>query len=405
MRLHVTLCAISWLTMLFGQPGLAQNQKNYGPGVTDTEIKIGQTMPFSGPASSFGLNGKVTAAYFRMINEKGGVNGRKINLIALDDAFSPPKTVEQTRKLVEGEEVLAIVGTIGTAGNIAISKYLNSNKVPQLLVATASNKLNDPANLPWTTVFYLSAENEARIYARWLLKNKPNAKIGVLYQNDDFGKGYLDGLRRGLGDKAAAMIVKEAAYDLTYPTVDSQILQLQASGADTLLHAAIPKFSAQALNKSNELGWKPLHLIVAAAAATIVRMDHVGGDRAKGVISGLYLKDTSDLVWDSDSATHKFRAFVKDFASDTPLNDPGVVMGYSVGEITVEILKRCGNDLTRENLLKQATNVKDLQLSMFIPNVKVNISPEDRAAWRQAQMVQFDGKKWIPIGDILGTDD
>jgi len=384
--------------------GPAAAEKKYGPGVTDTEITIGQTIPFSGPASTFGAIGRTMAAYVKMINSKGGVNGRKINLIAYDDAFSPPKAIEQTRKLVENDNVLAIWGTIGTATNMAIAKYLNTAKVPQILVSTASPKMNDPETYPYTTAFYMPSDSEASVYAKWLLKNVPDAKIGILYQNDDFGKGYVDGLKRGLGDKAATMIVKEVPYDLSSPTLDSQVLQLQASGANVLFSASFPKFAAQAFTKANDLGWKPLHLIVGAAAPTLVRMDGIGKENAAGIVSGLFLKDIGEPTWDNEKPVQDFRAFAKEYMPDSSPSDPNLAMGYSEGETLVRILQQCGDDLSRENLIKQATNVRGLQLSMFLSGITIDISPEDRSAWKNLQIVKFDGKRWQPLGAVMSKN-
>ena len=381
----------------------AHAQKAYGPGVTDTEVKIGQTEPFSGPASNYGIVAKIEAAYFDMINETGGVNGRKINLIAFDDALSPPKTVEQTRRLVESDDVLAIVGTFGTAANIGISKYLNAKKVPQLLAASASEKLNDPVNLPWTTTFFPPQQLEARLYAAWLLKNMPNAKIGVLFQNDDFGKGYLEGLRAGLGEKASSMIVKEQSYDLLNPTVDSQVLTLQAAGADVLFHAALTKFSAQVLAKTNGLGWKPLQLIPASTASTLVTMDSVGGENAAGILTTQFLKDPNDPTWDDDDGMRRYKAFMAKWAPSFSAAESRSTMGYSIAEFFVHILKQCGDNLSRENLLKQATNVHEVQLSMFLPGVTLTVTPEDRNAFRKVQMSRYDGKRWVPIAGIVSA--
>jgi branched-chain amino acid transport system substrate-binding protein len=383
----------------------AYAQKQYGPGVSDSEIKIGQTMPFSGPASSFGNISKLEAIYFNMINETGGINGRKITFLALDDAFSPPKAVEQTRKLVEGDNVLAIIGSMGTAVNVAISKYLNNNRVPQIFSASAADKLNDPKNLPWTTTFYIPQRTEARIYAAWLLKNKPDAKIAILYQNDDFGKGYVEGLKIGLGAKAESMIVKELSYDVTWPTVDSQVVSLQASGADVLFHAAVPKFSAQALAKSKALNWAPLQLVPAVSASIVTALNDVGGRNAAGVISGLYLKDPKDSRWRDDAATKVYLEFMKKWAAGYDANASEYVMGYSVAEAVTELFRRCGDDLTRENLIKMATHIDGYQPSMFIPGVTIDVTPDNRAAIHKLQISRYDGNGWIPITDVIGTSD
>ena len=382
----------------------AHAEKHYGPGVTDAEIKIGQTMPYSGPLSAFGTIGRAEAAFFDMINQQGGVNGRKIRLISLDDGYSPPRTIEQTRKLVESEEVLLLFSSFGTPTNTATLKYLNAKHVPQLLIAATGMKWGDPHSAPWTMAFLPSQLTGSAGYAQYVLKNRPDAKIAVLYQNDDFGKGYVDGLKRGLGDKAATMIVKEVPYDLSFPTVDSQVLQLQASGANVLFSASFPKFAAQAFTKANDLGWKPLHLIVGAAAPTLVRMDGVGKENAAGIVSGLFLKDIGEPTWDNEKPVQDFRAFAREYMPDSAPSDPNLAMGYSEGETLVRILQQCGDDLSRENLIKQATNVHGLQLSMFLPGITIDISPEDRSAWKNLQIVKFDGKRWQPLGAVMSKN-
>jgi branched-chain amino acid transport system substrate-binding protein len=392
------LCAALW-----SFPAYAQKQ--YGPGASDTEIRIGQTMPFSGPASNFSNISKLEAIYFNMINERGGINGRKITFLALDDAFSPPKAMEQTRRLVESDNVLAIVGSMGTAVNIATSKYLNGNRVPQILSASAADRLNDPQNLPWTTTFFPSQHMESRIYAAWLLKNKPDAKIAILYQNDDFGKGYVDGLKIGLGAKAESMIVKELGYDVSTPSVDSQIISLRASGADVLFHAALPKFSAQALAKSKGLGWTPLQLIPASTAPVVALLEDVGGESAAGVVSAVYMKDPNDSRWRDDPATKAYLEFMKKWAPGYQAGLSDYVMGYSVAEVLSEILRRCGDNLTRENVIKMATNIESFQLSMFIPGVTVDVAQGDRRAIHKLQVVRYDGKRWVPITDVIGAPD
>jgi ABC-type branched-subunit amino acid transport system substrate-binding protein len=380
-------------------------QKNYGPGVSDTEIKIGQTMPYSGPASSLSAIGKGELAYFKMINAKGGINGRKINLISLDDGFSPPKTVEQTRKLVEEDNVLAIVNTMGTAGNTAIAKYLNAKKVPQLLVASSSVKLNDAPQFPWTTTFFLLQSTEARIFAHWLLKNRPDAKIGVLYQNDDFGKGYVEGLRHALGDKAKVMIVKEVSHELTDPTVDSQITMLRAEGVDTLFYASLPKATIQAIRRVQDLNWHPYQLVGTASTATLLQLDKGALSQTKHLYGSLYMKSPDDPRWANDKGMMDYRAFMAEWVPGEPVSESGYTMGYSVAELFSEIVRRAGNDLSRENLLKQATNVKGFQLSLFLPGITIEISPNDRSAWRNAQIVNFQDGKWLPIGELVSAGD
>ncbi len=378
----------------------ATAQKKYGPGVTDTEIRIGQTAPYSGPLSSLSIFARIEAAYLRKINESGGINGRKITLVSLDDAFSPPKTVEQTRKLVESDEVLAVVGSIGTPTNLATSKYLNSKGVPQILVLASTPKLDDPDNLPWTTTFMMPQPVETRIYAEYLLKSKPDAKIAVIYQNDDLGKGNLDWFKAALGAKASTMIVKEAAYDVTEPTVDSQIVALKASGADTLFHASNPRFAAQSIRKAHELGWKVQHVLLSGVSVISTVLRPAGMEASTGAVTSIWLKLTEDPTWDDDKDMKDFRTFMKQWAPGESIEDSSAVFAYSIAQMIVEVLKNCGEDLSRENVMKQATNINGLQLPLFIPGVKINISPTSRVAWRQARMARFDGTKWVFFGDI-----
>jgi branched-chain amino acid transport system substrate-binding protein len=381
----------------------AFSQTSYGPGVTDTEIRIGQTVPYKGPLSALAIFGRVEAAYLRKINEAGGINGRKVKLISLDDAFSPPKTVEQTRKLVEDDGVLAIVGSTGTPTNLAIAKYLNANKVPQILILASSPKLHDPENLPWTTTFFMSQFVETKFYADYLLSSRPDAKVAVLYQNDDLGKGNLSAFRTALGAKASTMIVKEAAYDVVDPTVDSQIVALKASGADTLFHASSPKFAAQSIRKAHELGWKVEHILLSGVSDIPTVLRPAGLQASRGAVTARWVKTPDDPTWTDDAAMKEYLAFMKQWMPGETSEDPSGVLAYSTAQMIVEVLKSCGNDLSRENLLKQATNVRDLQLPMFLPGVKVNISPNDRIPWRQARMARFDGTHWVYFGDIVGV--
>ena len=391
---------------LFAAAHTAAAERKYGPGVTDTEIKIGQTMPYSGPASALSTSGRVQAAYFKMISAQGGVNGRKINLLSLDDALSAPKTVEQTRKLVEGEEVLAIFGTMGSGPNIAIAKYLNGKKVPQILVTAGSSKLVDPKNLPWTTTFYMPLTMEAKAYAIYLLRAKPAAKIGVLYQNDESGKVYLEGLKAGLGDKAAAMVIKEVAFDLTDPTIDSQILSLKATGVDTVfLATTAPKFGAQGIRRIGEIGWKPQIVLVAGLSQVESTLKPAGLENAVGAITSVFLKMPADPQWEGDAAMQEYYKFMKEWAPGEPAGEAQSVSGYLGAQMLVEVLKRCGDDLTRENVLYQATHISDLQLPMFVPGIKINITPEDRVPWKHARMARFDGTSWVFIGDVIATTD
>jgi ABC-type branched-subunit amino acid transport system substrate-binding protein len=380
---------------------LAQAEPKYGPGVTDKEIKLGQTAPYSGPASAFSTTARVENAYLKMINAAGGIGGRQINMISLDDGYSPPKTIEQTRKLVEGEEVLAIVGTVGTLANVTIAKYVNSRKVPHLFGTTGSDKLNDPVRYPWTVPFFASQDVEGRTYARYILQTKPDAKIAVLYQNDDFGRGYLDAFKAELGEKASKMIVKEEPYDVTVPTIDSQIVSLKASGADVFLQATTPKFAAQAIRKTYEIGWKPLQIIPTAVAQISNVLQPAGMEASIGVLTAIWRKEPSDPKWENDPEMKDYRAFMKQWAPGEPVEDGFSMNGYVTGKMIVEILKSCGDDLTRENLMKQATSVKDLHLPLFLAGINLNISQDDRVAWRSSRIAKFDGKGWEFISDLM----
>jgi branched-chain amino acid transport system substrate-binding protein len=391
-------------SLLLSPANLAAEEKKYDPGVTDTEIKLGQTTPFSGPASSFALQTRVIEDYFKMINAGGGVNGRKINLVTLDDAYSTPKTVEQTRRLVEGEGVLAIVGTIGTPGNLAISKYLNAKKVPQLLARSGSPKLDDPQHLPWTTTFYASQKVEGRLYAQYVLKNKPDAKIAVLYQNDDYGKGYRDAFKEGLGEKAS-MIVAEASYDLSYPSIDSEIVKLSTSGADTVFYASVPKFSAQAIRKVHEINWKPLQIVITASSQTDATLKPAGLDAATGLLTSLWQRVPNDPAWANDKSMEEFLAFMKQWAPGEQSDLFLAATGYSWAQTMTEVLRRCGDDLSRENLLKQATGLKGFHPSLFLDGINLSVTPNDRVAWRQARMVRFSGTSWEPFGDVITITD
>ncbi len=362
-------------------------------------------MPYSGPASAFGAYGRTMAGYMAMINARGGINGRKINLISLDDAFSPPKTVEQTRRLVEGDEVLAIVGQMGTPTSMAASRYLNGKKVPQLFISSGSPKLDDAKSLPWTTIFYASQAVEGRIYGRYLLQNKPNAKLGILYQNDDYGRGYVAALKEQLGEKAATMIVKEIPYELTEPTVDSAIVSLKASGADTFFNASTPKFVAQAIRKAHEIGWKPLHIVLTAGAQISSTLKPAGIEASTGVVTSIWLKSVDDPVWANDKGVQDFVSFMKEWAPNESVTDTMNGLGYSTAQLIIHVLEKCGDDLTRENIMKQASNLKDLQLPLFIPGVTINTSPDQRTPWRSAQVVRFDGAGWDPLGSLVSVSD
>ncbi len=381
--------------------GLALAAGQYGPGASDTEIKIGNTMPYSGPASSYGAIGKAESAYFNMINEQGGVNGRKINFISRDDSYSPPKTVEQVRKLVEEDQVLFLFNTLGTPPNTAIQGYIDENKVPQLFVATGADKWNDPKNHPWTMGWQPSYRIEARIYARYILKNLPNAKIAVLYQNDDFGKDYLIGLREGLGDKADKLIVATQTYETTDATVDSQVVALQGSGADTLLTAAIPKFAAQVIRKVYDIGWKPTHFLSNVSTSVKAALQPAGLDKSIGIISAGYGKEITDPKWQSTQEYKDWLAWMQKYNSQGNIADANNAYGYGVSQTLIAVLKACGNNLTRENVMKEAANVHDLKLPLLLPGISVSTSPTDFAPIKQMQLEKFDGTTWEMFGPVI----
>jgi len=381
--------------------GLTLAAGQYGPGVSDTEIKIGNTMPYSGPASAYGVIGKSEAAYFAMINDQGGINGRKINFISRDDGYSPPKTVEVVRKLVEEDAVLLLFNTLGTAPNIAIQGYLNDNKVPQLFVASGADRWNDPKHFPWTMGWAPSYGVEARIYGRYILKNLPDAKIAVLYQNDDLGKDYLIGLREGLGDKADKMIVATQSYETTDTNVDSQILSLRGSGADVLLTAAIPKFAAQTIRKIYDIGWKPTHFLSVVAISVKAVMQPAGPEKGVGIISATYGKEVTDPQWQDTPEYKEWLAWMKRYNSSGDIADVFNSYGYGAAQTLVAVLKACGNNLTRENVMKQAASIHGLTLPMLLPGVIVSTSADDFAPIKQMQLIKFDGTTWKPFGDLI----
>ena len=379
-------------------------QKKYDTGATDTEIKIGNIMPYSGPASAYGIIGKTEAAYFTKINAEGGINGRKINFISYDDGYSPPKAVEQARKLVESDEVLFIFNSLGTPSNSAIQKYMNEKKVPQLFVATGATKWNDPKNFPWTMGWQPNYQSESRIYAQYLLKEKPNAKIGVLYQNDDYGKDYLKGLKDGLGDKAASMIIGEESYETAEPTIDSHVVNLKAKGADVFFSVTTPKFAAQSIKKVAELQWKPVFLLnnVGASVGTVLKP--AGFENSQDIISAAYLKDTTDPQWKDDAGIKNFDAFLAKWFPEGNRADGSVIVGYSVAQTLVQVLKACGDNLTRENIMKQASNIKDLQLEAALPGIKINTSATDFAPYEQLQLQKFKGERFELFGPVVSGE-
>jgi branched-chain amino acid transport system substrate-binding protein len=391
------------LLSAFGVTAAAAGDKQYGPGVTDTEIKLGNTMAYSGPASSYGTIGRAEAAYFAMINEQGGINGRKIIFISRDDGYSPPKTVEVVRQLVEHEGVLVLFQTLGTPPNNAIRDYLNDNKVPQLFVGTGATKWNDPKNYPWTMGWQPSYQIEARIYARYILKNMPDAKIGMLYQNDDSGKDYLTGLRDGLGDKADRLIVATQTYETSDATVDSQIVALRASGANVMVTHAIPKFAAQAIRKIYDIDWKPMHILANVAASVKLTMEPAGVHKGVGVISSAYVKDPTDPQWRDSPEFRDWVAWMQKYYPSGSLADGANVYGYSAAQTMVAVLKQCGNDLTRENLMKQAADIHDLKLPMLVPGITVSTSATDFAPIKQLELSKFNGKTFELFGDVISA--
>jgi ABC-type branched-subunit amino acid transport system substrate-binding protein len=374
--------------------------KNYGPGVTDSEIKIGNTGPYSGPASSYSAVPKSQVAYWKMINDQGGINGRKINFISYDDAYTPPKTVEMVRKLVEQDEVLLVASPLGTPTNSAIWQYMNQKKVPQLFVATGATKWDDPKGHPWTIGWQPNYQSEGRIYATYILKEKPSAKIGVLYQNDDFGKDYLRGVKDGLGDKAT-MIIVEATYETTDPTVDSQIVDMKAKGIDVFVNTAIPKFAAQAIRKAAEIGWTPLHILSSIGSSVGATLKPAGFENAKDIVSDFYLKDPSDPKWVDDAGFKTWVAFMDKYLPEADKSDGGYVAGSSLAAMTAQVLKQCGDELTRENVMKQAANLHDFTVPMLLPGITANTSPTDFAPVKQVQMAKFDGQRWNLFGELL----
>ena len=398
-RSNVVIATLAALLAVAAPGALAQ--KMYDPGASDTEIKIGNTMPYSGPASAYGTIGKTESAYFKKVNDEGGVNGRKIDFISVDDGYSPPKTVEMARQLVEQDGVLFLFGTLGTPSNTAIHKYMNAKKVPQLFVATGAAKWNDPKDYPWTMGYQPNYQTEAAIYGRQILQNKPNAKIGVLYQNDDFGKDYLKGLKEGLGDKATKMIVAEVSYEVTDPTIDSQIVQLQASGADVFVNVTTPKFAAMAIRKAYDIGWKPVQYLTNVASSVASVIQPAGPEKAVGIISSIYGKDPTDPQWQNDPAMKEWRAFMKKYYPDGSLTDVNNVFGYSVARTMVQVLKQCGDNLTRENVMKQAANLKNFDPGTNLPGVLINTSPTNYAPIQSMQLEKFDGKEWVRFGQVI----
>jgi branched-chain amino acid transport system substrate-binding protein len=381
---------------------VASADKQYGPGVTDSAIKIGQTMPYSGPVSAWATLGRAEAAYFRMLNDQGGIGGRKVDLLSLDDGYSPPRTVEQTRRLVEQEDVLLVFSAFGTPTNTAILKYLNTRRVPHLFVAAVGTKWADPQQFPWTMAFMQDQGTEAAAHAAWLLKSHPNARVGVLYQNDDFGKDYLKGLKDAFGQKASSMIVAEASYEVTDPTIDSQIIALQSSGADTLFTFASPKFAALSIRKTYDIGWRPLHIVAQPGTSVGSVLKAAGLEKAAGLIAASFLKDPTDLRWRDDPGMKAWLAWMKRYYPEGDVTDWVNVFGYTIAQALAHVLQQCGDNLTRENVMAQAAQLKDLELPLLLPGIKINTSATDFRTIKQMQLQRFDGKRWVRLNDAPG---
>jgi ABC-type branched-subunit amino acid transport system substrate-binding protein len=399
------LAAFSSAIILLAATGSsASAQAKYDTGATDTEIKVGNIMPYSGPASAYGVGGRTEAAYFRKINAEGGINGRKINFISYDDAYSPPKAVEQARKLVESDEVLIIFGPLGTPSNSAIQKYMNAKQVPQLFVSTGATKWNDPREYPWTMGWQPNYQSEARIYAKYILREKPIARIGVLYQNDDYGKDYLKGLKDGLGDKAASLIVTEDAYEVSEATIDTHVVKMKSMKVDVFVDITTPKFAAQAIRKAAEIGWKPMHFLNNVAASIGAVIQPAGFANAQDIISVAYLMDPLDPKWKDDPGMKAFDAFLTKYFPEGNRADDFVATAYNRAETLVQVLKQCGDNLTRENIMKQAANLKDLRTDTLLPGITINTSPTDFAPIKQMQLRRFKNDRWELFGPVLSGE-
>jgi branched-chain amino acid transport system substrate-binding protein len=398
----ISLAVATAVTVLATQGALAQ--KKYDTGATDTEIKIGNVEAYSGPASAYGVIGKTEDAYFKMINDAGGINGRKINFISYDDGYSPPKTVEQVRKLIESDEVLLVFNALGTPTQTAVQKYQNAKKVPQLFLATGASKWNDPKDFPWTMGFQPSYRVEARIFAKYIQKTKPGAKVAVFYANDDFGKDYVAGLKDVFGDKASSIIVAEESYETTEPSIDSHIVKLKGTGADVFVNISTPKFAAQAIKKMAELEWKPMHVMTDVSISIGAVMKPAGFEASEGILSAGYLKDASDPQWANDEGMKKFVAFIDKYMPGANIADTNLVYGYAAAQTMVQVLKQAGDDLTRENVMKQAASLKDFAPDTALPGIKINTSATDFAPIEQLKMMQFKNGKWDLFGDIISAE-
>ncbi len=403
LRSHAAAFAAALAVTVAATAG-ALAQKKYDTGATDAEIKVGNIMPYSGPASAYGMIGKTEEAYFRMINDQGGINGRRINFITYDDGYSPPKAVEQARKLVESDEVLVVFNPLGTPSNSAIQKYLNAKKVPQLFVATGATKWNDPKEFPWTMGWQPSYQSEAQIYAKYLMKEKPDARVAILYQNDDFGKDYLKGTKDGFGAKASTSIIMEESYEVSEPSIDSHIVKIKAANPDVLLIYTTPKFGAQTIKKVAELSWKPLQIITNVSASVGSVMKPAGFENSQGVLSAAYAKDGADSQWKNDPGFKKWDAFIDKYMPGADKTDANLIYGYGAAQTLVKTLQMCGDDLTRANVMKQAASLKDFAPDTLLPGVKINTGANDFAPISQLQMMKFNGDKWDMFGEIISGD-
>jgi len=398
--IHSTIAALAALAMA-ATPASAQ--RSYGPGASNSEIRIGTTTPYSGPASAYSAGAVSITAYFAMVNEHGGVNGRKINFISLDDSYSPPKTVEQIRRLIESEEVLFLVNTVGTAPNLAVLKYINQKQVPHLFVGSGATVFNDPEHFPWTMSWTPHYASEGEIYAKYVLSVKPDARVAIISQNDDLGRDYILGFRRGLGERASSMIVSTQTYNTTDPTIDSQIVSLKASGADVLLIAAVPKFAAQAIRKAYDIDWHPLKFVVGVGSSIAGAIRPAGFEAAKGVISAAYQKDPADPQWKDDPAMKAWNAWMDRYNPRVDKSDYYAPYGYNIGFAVVQILKQCGDDLTRENVMKQASHL-DMELPMLLPGIRLKTTPSDLRPIKQMRMVRFDGERYVLFSDVIASE-
>jgi branched-chain amino acid transport system substrate-binding protein len=398
--IHSTIAALAALAMAAAP---ASAQRSYGPGASNSEIRIGTTTPYSGPASAYSAGAVSITAYFAMVNEHGGVNGRKINFISLDDSYSPPKTVEQIRRLIESEEVLFLVNTVGTAPNLAVLKYINQKQVPHLFVGSGATVFNDPEHFPWTMSWTPHYASEGEIYAKYVLSVKPDARVAIISQNDDLGRDYILGFRRGLGERASSMIVSTQTYNTTDPTIDSQIVSLKASGADVLLIAAVPKFAAQAIRKAYDIDWHPLKFVVGVGSSIAGAIRPAGFEAAKGVISAAYQKDPADPQWKDDPAMKAWNAWMDRYNPRVDKSDYYAPYGYNIGFAVVQLLKQCGDDLTRENVMKQASHL-DMELPMLLPGIRLKTTPSDLRPIKQMRMVRFDGERYVLFSDVIASE-